>query len=38
MTEANEVIIHAVGDVGPIRIEYGDPQESLFANVVDKIR
>jgi hypothetical protein len=38
MTENNEVIIHAVGDVGPRRIEYGDPPESLFVNVVDKIR
>jgi poly-gamma-glutamate capsule biosynthesis protein CapA/YwtB (metallophosphatase superfamily) len=38
MAENSVVIIHAVGDVGPRRIEYGDPPESLFANVVDKIR
>ena len=38
MSNDGEVIIHAVGDVGPRRIEYGDPPESLFVNVVDKLR
>ena len=32
------VVIHAVGDVGPRRIEYGEPPESLFAMVADKIK
>jgi len=38
MKNDNIVTIHAVGDVGPRRIEYGDPPESLFVNVVDKLK
>jgi len=32
------VIIHAVGDTSPRRIEYGEPVESLFTMVADKIK
>lgn len=32
------IIIHAVGDVLPRRIECGEPVESLFAMVADKIK
>src|SRR5215470_10393183 len=32
------VIIHAVGDVAPRRIEYGEPVDSLFAMVAEKVK
>ncbi|MBI2989118.1 MAG: CapA family protein [Deltaproteobacteria bacterium] len=35
---AQTVIIHAVGDTSPRRIEYGEPVESLFTMVADKIK
>jgi poly-gamma-glutamate synthesis protein (capsule biosynthesis protein) len=31
------VILHAVGDVSPRRVDYGEPAESLFAAVADKL-
>ena len=34
----NTVLLHAVGDVSPRRLDYGEPAESLFAHVADKIR
>ncbi|MBI4330957.1 MAG: CapA family protein [Chloroflexi bacterium] len=34
----DKVVIHAVGDVGPRRVEYGEPPESLFAMVHQKIK
>ncbi|MBI2989113.1 MAG: CapA family protein [Deltaproteobacteria bacterium] len=38
MSNDSEVMIYAVGDVGPRRIEYGEPIESLFAEVKEKLR
>ncbi|MBI4330961.1 MAG: CapA family protein [Chloroflexi bacterium] len=32
------LVIHAVGDCGPRRIEYGEPSESLFARVHQRIK
>ncbi|MBI4330954.1 MAG: CapA family protein [Chloroflexi bacterium] len=34
----DKVVIHAVGDVGPRRVEYGELPESLFAMVHQKIK
>ncbi len=37
--EANgKIILHAVGDVSPRRIDYEEAPESLFARVADKIQ
>jgi len=33
-----QVVIYAVGDVGPRRIEYGEPIESLFEKVANKLK
>ncbi|MBI4331139.1 MAG: CapA family protein [Chloroflexi bacterium] len=34
----NTIVIHAVGDVGPRRIEYGEPPDTLFTMVHEKIK
>src|SRR6185503_8598125 len=38
MSDGNTVLVYAVGDVSPRRIDYGEPPESLFAKVADKIK
>jgi len=35
---SEEIVIHSVGDVSPRRIDYGEPPESLFAMVADRIK
>jgi poly-gamma-glutamate synthesis protein (capsule biosynthesis protein) len=38
MINGNTVLLHAVGDVSPRRIDYGEASESLFAQVVDTLK
>jgi poly-gamma-glutamate capsule biosynthesis protein CapA/YwtB (metallophosphatase superfamily) len=38
MTDDQTVLLYAVGDVSPRRIDYGEAPESLFANVADTIK
>jgi len=38
MSDDNTVLLYAVGDVSPRRIDYGEAPESLFAQVADKIK
>ncbi|MBI4332840.1 MAG: CapA family protein [Chloroflexi bacterium] len=35
---SDSIIIHAVGDVGPRRVDYGEPVESLLAAVHEKLK
>ncbi|MBI4329686.1 MAG: CapA family protein [Chloroflexi bacterium] len=37
-SSGDNIIIHAVGSVGPRRVEYGEPVESLLAGVHQKIK
>ncbi|MBI4331900.1 MAG: CapA family protein [Chloroflexi bacterium] len=37
-TPDSSIVLHAVGDVGPRRIEYGETPESLFAMVHQKVK
>ncbi len=37
-SDSEEIVIHSVGDVSPRRIDYGEPPESLFAMVADRIK
>ncbi|MBI4334340.1 MAG: CapA family protein [Chloroflexi bacterium] len=34
----NDIVFHGVGDVSPRRVDYGEPPESLFAAVHQKIK
>ncbi len=38
MSDDNTFLLHAVGDVSPRRIDYGEAPESLFAKVAEKIQ
>jgi poly-gamma-glutamate capsule biosynthesis protein CapA/YwtB (metallophosphatase superfamily) len=38
MADNNTVLLYAVGDVSPRRIDYGEAPESLFRNVADTIK